>query len=329
MNDRVPIDEPMLARGVAIDFGRHICALWEDREPRGLLDENDLVAHHLGGLPEIVPLRELARERGPFAVRVPRRGPLCRLALAGDVVMAGDGGTGLTALAKQTAGADLTIVNLEGIPSNNSPAHPPRYDFRFDPARVADLRRARIGVVSLANNHAADAGPAGIVAGRMTLEQAGIGVIGAGRDLTEALQPWRSEVSGVRLAVFGVCAVAAPAATADQPGVAALPQHAKLLESEFAAARARGEVMVAVVHWGDEFTPRVNDEQRQWGRWLAERGVAVVAGSGPHMVQRCDRHAGALLAYSLGNAVYPDALKGAGGGIVWKLRMGAGEVAAE
>lgn len=65
----VPINDEMLQRGLAIDFGNHVAALWDDTEPRGVLDPKDLVVHHLGDLPEIVSLGDLTKTRPVFAVR--------------------------------------------------------------------------------------------------------------------------------------------------------------------------------------------------------------------------------------------------------------------
>jgi len=44
-------------------------------------------------------------------------------------------------------------------------------------------------------------------------------------------------------------------------------------------------------------------------------------GSGPHVVQPSESHGGAAIAYSLGNAVYPLALRGRGNGAIWKLEL--------
>ena len=51
-------------------------------------------------------------------------------------------------------------------------------------------------------------------------------------------------------------------------------------------------------------------------RWLVARGASVVAGAHPHVVQRSEFHGGARILHSLGNAVYPKALKGADSGKV-------------
>jgi poly-gamma-glutamate synthesis protein (capsule biosynthesis protein) len=96
--------------------------------------------------------------------------------------------------------------------------------------------------------------------------------------------------------------------------VAAVPRHARLIEHEIAAARARGESVVVLVHGGDEYRREVNDDQLRWSRWLVARGARLLAGSGPHVVQREEAHGGAVVVHSLGNAVFPKKLKGADGG---------------
>ena len=67
--DGAPITPEMIERGLVIDFGRHVAAVWEDREPLGVLDGGDLVFHHLGGYPEIVSLAELTVARRAFTLR--------------------------------------------------------------------------------------------------------------------------------------------------------------------------------------------------------------------------------------------------------------------
>ncbi|MBN8456530.1 MAG: CapA family protein [Verrucomicrobia bacterium] len=316
----VGLDAAAIRRGVMIDFGNHVAALWEDRDPVGTLDGGDLLAHHLGGVPEVVALGELARGRGGFAVRTAAATAACRLGFAGDGVLAGDvaGMDGLTAALR---GCDLGLANLEGIPSPREPERPAIYDFRFPAERLAALRSTGVRVVSLANNHAADAGAEGLTEGRRVLETEGLGVVGAGRDAGEALRPWLGEVKGCRIAVFGVCAVDAPAAGAGKPGVLRLPDHADALERRLAEVLADGRIPVVMIHWGDESIREPNADQRRWARWLTERGVAVVAGSGPHVVQAEEFHAGGVIAHSLGNAIYPKSLLGRGDGMIWRVSL--------
>jgi poly-gamma-glutamate synthesis protein (capsule biosynthesis protein) len=150
------------------------------------------------------------------------------------------------------------------------------------------------------------------------LKKAGIPCFGAGRDVDAACRPWRVERKGVKLAVFGVyCSSWIRVGQEGGPGVVArLPDHAATLEREMATARAKGERILVMIHGGNEYDSRVSPGQRHWARWLVARGASVVAGAHPHVVQRSEFHGGARILHSLGNAVYPKALKGADSGKV-------------
>jgi hypothetical protein len=314
--DRPEISASEVEAGILVDFGRHVAAIWEDRQPLGFLNDDDLVVHHLGGLPEVVTLAELSSTRPAFALRMPPRTSGIRLALAGDVVLSG--GDQIAIPGFERGDTDLFLVNLEGVPSLRDPIIKPRYDFRFPPERLAFLKAHRVDAVSLANNHALDAGPTGLIEGLDSLRSAGISSFGAGENEEEASRPWRCERKGGRLAVFGVSLLPDGGAGADRPGVATLPAHAELIAAEMMSAKERGESVVVFVHGGEEYRNEVTDEQRHWARWLIARGATLIAGSHPHVVQRIERYAGALCLHSLGNAVYPSGLKGADSGIIFR-----------
>ncbi len=312
---RGEISREDVRRGVLVDFGKHVAMLIEDREPRGRVGPEDRVFHHLGGFPEFTTVAELQEGRPPLRLWTPPERETVTVRVAGDVVPVGDF---VVEEEFAKAGADLFLANLEGVPTGLPVAGRPAHDFRFPPERLAWLRGRGVDAVSMANNHAGDAGPEGLVDALGHLERAGIGVFGAGRDAAEACRPWVSE--GV--ACFGVSIVGGLKA-GDGPGIACLPDHAAPLEREMAAARVRGESIVVLMHGGDEYRTEVNEGQRERARWLVARGAVLVAGSGPHVVQREERHAGAVVAHSLGNAVFPRELKGADSGRIgeWKVAL--------
>jgi Bacterial capsule synthesis protein PGA_cap len=318
-SDDVKISPEEIDHGIVIDFGKHVAAIWQDREPLGVLDGNDLAVHHLGGFPEIVELAKLAETRPVFSLRVPLSPQTCRIAFVGDVVLAGEDREMIEGFGR--GDADAFIANLEGIPSMHEPVGKPRYDFRFPADQLDWLKSRGVDAVSLANNHAADAGQEGIVEGMKALESAGIAFFGAGKNEEDACHPWHMERRGVRIAVFGISYFETGAAGPDRSGVAVLPLHRELLEREFQKARAAGEQVIVMVHGGNEYDRRVDDEQRRWAGWLVARGVSLVVGSHPHVIQREEIHGGALILHSLGNAVYPRALRGADSGAVRVLEI--------
>lgn len=320
LSSRAPITAAEIERGLAIDFGQHVAALWEDREPVGWLGGNDLVTHHLGGFPEIMELSALAGSRPVFALRVPRAPAMtATVRFAGDVVLAG--GDRVVTPDFERKNADLFLANLEGAPSLKESEQKPRYDFRFPPERLVWLKEHGMDAVSLANNHAGDAGPDGLLEAMDHLRSQKIGFCGAGRDSSEACSPWRTEKRGVKIAVFGISLVDALAATDKHPGVAKLPEHKDLLEQMIRDALSRGEKTIVLLHAGDEYRSSVNDEQRRWTRWLANQGVSVIVGSHPHVIQREEVLAGTRILHSLGNAVYPKSLKGADSGKIAEVSI--------
>jgi len=319
VKDKIKLTAEQIGRGVAIDFGSHVAAVWQDFEPLGILGENDLVMHHLGGRPEIVSLETLAASRPVFSVRVPASSESCRMKFAGDVVLADE--NRLVIEGFERGDADGFVVNLEGIPSMREPEGKLRYNFRFPPERLNWLKSRGVDAVSMANNHAADAGREGIIEGIAALRDAGIASFGAGSDEAEACSPLRIERKGVPMAIFGVSYFPNGLAGVDQAGVAGLPTHRVILETEFQKALGNGERIIVLVHGGNEYDSWVSEEQRRWARWLVARGASYIVGAHPHVVQREESHGGAVILHSLGNAVYPRSLSGADSGAIRTLEI--------
>jgi len=68
------------------------------------------------------------------------------------------------------------------------------------------------------------------------------------------------------------------------------------------------DITIAMLHWGSEFNDVISESQEDIAALMIKRGVDVIIGSHPHMVQRIvfDEAKGTLVAYSLGD-FYGDA----------------------
>ena len=75
---------------------------------------------------------------------------------------------------------DLTMVNLECPATDIVDPEPKAFTFRCDPQALPAARRAGVDVVSQANNHAYDQGPAGLVDSLDAIRAAGLTSVGAG-----------------------------------------------------------------------------------------------------------------------------------------------------
>lgn len=188
-------------------------------------------------------------------------------------------------------GPVLTLANLES-PLTTAPQVSDGHDLRAPPQAVAALRSGRFDAVSLANNHARDAGERGQRETARTLRAAGIA-------------PWSDPLldSLVRKA---------PAEPVTGPLVvqglafddSVVPLDIVAAASAVAAAARRADVVVVSIHWGGEYQAGPSARQREIAEALAGTGARVIVGHGPHVLQPVAWVSETLVAYSLGNFLF-------------------------
>lgn len=105
------------------------------------------------------------------------------------------------------ASADLTVANLETAITERGVRQVKQFNFRAPADGFRALRAAGVDVVSLANNHGLDYGPEGLRDTLAAARSAGLAVVGAGQDATEAYSAYRTQIKGQRIAVIGATQV--------------------------------------------------------------------------------------------------------------------------
>src|SRR5262245_48854572 len=301
-----------LQRGTIVHLGTHVAAVIEDRQPFGVVDENDLVAHQLPGAPEMVTLGQLLRERrkNRFDLYcVPSPKSAARLIFGGDVMLARScaakiqNGTdpfeGISSLVRD---ASFAAANLECTISNLGEARN-RYAFRAPAESAQLLRRAGFDAMGLANNHSLDFGPAALHDCAARLVGQTIEPIGAEKpDRGPYVPSFFSMPGGKKLALLAISDVE------PNPGnLIATASDRTQLGAAIANARSHANLVGCLIHWGIENSEQITVEQRELARWLIDRGVDLVVGSHPHCVQPLDFYHGCPIAYSLGNLVFDGA----------------------
>ncbi|PYK10758.1 MAG: hypothetical protein DME65_08940 [Verrucomicrobia bacterium] len=301
-----------LQRGTIVHLGTHVAAVMEDRQPFGILSENDLVAHQLAGRPEILALGQLlkARRKNSFDLfRVPPAKTEATLVFGGDVMLSRscaarieNGTDPFGSIEPLIREASFAAANLECTISNLGDSSQ-RFAFRA-PAQSAELLcRAGFRAMGLANNHAVDFGPAALQDCAERLSQNGVQPIGVGNSTSKCWTPsFFSVLGGKKIALLAISDVG-PAAG---PQIAAASDRTGM-DAAIANARSPANFVVCMVHWGIENSENVTDKQRELARWLIEHGVDLVVGSHPHCVQPLDFYHGCPIAYSLGNLVFDGA----------------------
>ena len=198
----------------------------------------------------------------------------------------GDWTSAFSAVGAWLAGADVSFGNLES-PLTMAPQLANGYDLRAPVESVAALQTAGFDAVSLANNHALDAGDAGFQDTVSALRAAGIAPV---------LSPGCSSAAAGTLGSPLLCFLAFDDTV--------VPLDVEAAADAVSDAQRQADTVVVSIHWGGEYQAAPSERQRFIARRLADAGARLIIGHGPHVVQRTEWVQDSLVAYSLGNFLF-------------------------
>ncbi|MCH9680660.1 MAG: CapA family protein [Deltaproteobacteria bacterium] len=206
--------------------------------------------------------------------------------------------------------SDVVVGNLESPVMSTIPSVSPlRWGHRFGAARptVQALASAGFSAVSLANNHANDLGRAGLEQGPALLRDHGVVPVGAARRDGSPFVVQTLEAKGWRIGLLAATTWLNHQPQPDEPTVPVvrLAELASVLGPVVEQARDDHDLMVVLLHWGREGKERPDDAQRAAAHDLVDAGADLVIGHHPHVLQGVEHYRGALIAYSLGNFLFP------------------------
>ncbi|MBI4138780.1 CapA family protein [Candidatus Uhrbacteria bacterium] len=185
--------------------------------------------------------------------------------------------------------AHARLMNLEGPVTAVRRAPEKSIDFAFAPESVSSLRAAGFDAASQANNHAWDQGRIGAAESRDRLRQSGI--VAFGDEVEEgAVSLAIMRLNGRSVALVGFNTVTG---AFDETGAM------KAMD----AARA-ADLVLAFMHWGEEYRDRPTPDQQKRAMWLIDHGADAVIGAHPHWTQGVGLYRGKPILYSLGNFVF-------------------------
>lgn len=201
--------------------------------------------------------------------------------------------------------SDVVFCNQESLSAGESYGISGYPAFNAPTQYAADLQTAGCNVINLANNHMADKGQQALdatVAEWKKLKP--LAYAGANRTEQEQRQVRYFEKNGIK---FAFLAFADFSNNKDITKYALNLYHDEaLVKSLVEEARKNADVVLVSMHWGDEDSHEVNQDQRGQVTKLAELGVDVVIGTGPHVLQEAEyvlRNGGGKMFvwYSIGN----------------------------
>jgi hypothetical protein len=269
------------------------------------------------------------------------------IAAVGDVLIdRADPAGALAGVADLLSAADLVFGNFEGVLTDVHAPTPGMSSATVVPTANASPL-GLFDVMSVANNHAMDAGYGGLTDTLSTLRAQGIHPIGAGSSLSDALRPYHLQLGDTRIAILAVTAVltAGTEARATTPGVATLRAEdsyappfpglvypgvpAKVMsilseedwtavQAAVAEAKANADFVVVSAHWGDHTRPWVlTEHERLCAELLADEGVDLILGHHQHLLRGVEFLGDTTVFYGLGHLAFdmprfPDEMRARG-----------------
>lgn len=202
---------------------------------------------------------------------------------------------------------DFMIMNNEfTYTDRGKPTRGKKFTFRAYPSMAKELSKMGVDLVSLANNHAYDYGEISLLDTMKTLNDVGVGYVGAGKNINEAEKPFYLKKNGIKIAILAATSIErmtnpdTRAATKDKPGVARC-LDTKRLEKNIKKAKKKADIVIVFIHWGTEGTNNIDDYQKRQAKAIAAAGADVIVGAHPHVLQRIDYIGAVPVVYSLGN----------------------------
>ncbi len=231
-----------------------------------------------------------------------------KIAFAGDVCLVERAATtgaaravSIQTCAQLTGGHDLAIANLEFCIAPDDAQN--AGSMAVQASDCSDLAQAGFDVYCLANNHILDCGSESLLFTTRFLNSQSIATVGVAANSKDAAAPLILERSGVRIAVINATDASHYAARANHPGVFSLSR--RRLKRALNRVQSSVDLTIVCIHADLEFTNHPAPWKVALSRWLVQCGADLVIHHHPHTLQGIEEFQGALIAYSLGNLVFP------------------------
>lgn len=172
--------------------------------------------------------------------------------------------------------------------------------------RYADcLREAGFAVLNLAANHVLDCGWRGLLSSVGAVRRTGALALGAGEAAAAAQALQVVERGGLRFGFLGWVESNNLTHRGGGGRVAYAPSDPAEAAALVRRHRAAVDVLVVSLHADMEFQDVPSLPKAAYGRALADAGASLVLCHHPHVPQGVEERGGALIAWSLGNFVFP------------------------
>jgi len=215
---------------------------------------------------------------------------------------------------------DLLVGNLEcPISSRTDKKGLDGIIFRADPSVAQGLKKAGFDALLVANNHINQHGDVAFRDTVRALKLSDVSPVGVSWKGRREFARVHVKAGGWDIGMLGCSFVQ----DWYEPLVGNYPlkPNREELMGAIIESRQNCDILVVLVHWGEEFIDIPSESQREWGHAMVDAGADLVIGSHPHMLQGVETYRGKTIAYSLGNFVFSMPWKLARATCLLKIRV--------
>ncbi|MGQ0624736.1 MAG: CapA family protein [Sporichthyaceae bacterium] len=201
------------------------------------------------------------------------------------------------------SGADLALCHLEG--PLGAPGSAPRGFplFSIPPELATAIQRLGYDSCSTSSNHGIDQGEAGVNSTLAALDDVGVAHVGTARNAAEDASAML-RAAGVTVAHLSYTYGHNNTRPADKPWLINTLADDTIVADARAARAAGAEVVIASIHWGQEYVAAPTPAQVALATTLMSSGqVDLVLGHHAHVVQPVEAFGDRYVAYGMGNLI--------------------------
>lgn len=234
------------------------------------------------------------------------------------------------AITPYTSFADLTLGNFEtvtagsekgftGYPTFNAPA-----DFLYA------IINAGFDVLTTANNHCLDRGFLGIERTIEEMDKKNVFHTGTFSNIENSLKTLIIPVKDIKIAVlaytYGTNGINTPSGKEWSVNYI---NSVKMKKDTEVAKESGADIIIACVHWGDEYQRVPNKRQKEVAEELFDYGVDIIFGSHPHVIQPMEmrtitkngKSKDVFIIWSMGNFISNQRKRYTDSGVIINIRL--------
>ncbi len=209
--------------------------------------------------------------------------------------------------------SDIMVVNHEYCSTDIGPENKLTYQKWIEQAPVENdiiLKELGVDLACIANNHMFDYGEQGFLDTLNTLTGLGIRYVGGGVNKQNAGEAKILKAGNKKIAFFASNQVITDVswiAEDTKPGMNALYTWSdtyQLMLENISEAKEKCDLVVVMLHFGNELENNQNEVQKQYARALVDAGADVIIGDHAHVLQGAEWYNDGLIFYGMGNFLF-------------------------